>query len=143
MTRESRPATVIVECDFSESPEKLWKALTVPELLAKWLGPNDVRPEVGRRFRLEPDIECEVLEAEPNRRLRLSWRERPERDRDGDDPVRDDRCSDDRDGEESAVDSIVTFELTRTVTGGTRLRLVHEGFEAQARAPAAQWLMAA
>ena len=34
MTRESDPATVIVECELPEPREKVWKALTVPELLA-------------------------------------------------------------------------------------------------------------
>ena len=136
MTREPDPKTVIVECDLAEPPEKVWKALTVPELLARWLSPNDIRPEVGRRFRLEPQIECEVLEAEPNRRLRLSWRETQE---DGRGERRDRRA----DGE-GHVDSIVTFELTETVTGGTHLRLVHEGFKVvRTRAPATQLLMAA
>ncbi len=129
MTRKSRPVTpVIVECDLSEPPGKVWKALTVPELLARWLKPNDIRPEVGSRFRLEPDIECEVLEAEPNRRLRLSWRETEES----------------GDSQESCVESIVTFELSETVTGGTHLRLVHEGFEVvQTGAAPTQLLMAA
>jgi uncharacterized protein YndB with AHSA1/START domain len=139
MTREPDPKTVIVECDLAEPPEKVWKALTVPELLARWLSPNDIRPEVGRRFRLEPEIECEVLEAEPNRRLRLSWRERQEGGR-GDRRDRRDRRTDAQDH----VDSIVTFDLTETVTGGTHLRLVHEGFKVvRTRAPATQLLMAA
>jgi uncharacterized protein YndB with AHSA1/START domain len=136
MTREPDPKTVIVECDLAEPPEKVWKALTVPELLARWLSPNDIRPEVGRRFRLEPEIECEVLEAEPNRRLRLSWRERQE---DGRGDRRDRRAD-----AHGHVDSIVTFDLTETVTGGTHLRLVHEGFKVvRTRAPATQLLMAA
>jgi len=137
MTRQSQPATpVIVECDLSEPPGKVWKALTVPELLARWLTPNDIRPEVGSRFRVEPDIECEVLEAEPNRRLRLSWRERQEDSED---------CQESRgDFPESFVESIVTFELTETLTGGTHLRLVHEGFEVvEAGAAPTQLLMAA
>ena len=137
MTREPDPTTtVIVEIDLPEPPEKVWKALTVPRLLAKWLMPNDIYPEVGSRFRLKPDsdseskrshesraseqggcgsIECQVLEAEPNHRLRLSWREVEESY---------------RHTQENAVDSIVTFELSVTTTGGTHLRLVHEGFEA-------------
>ena len=136
MIRESDPATaVIVECELPEPREKVWKALTVPELLAKWLMPNDIRPEVGIRFHFElpsdveakrnseresspsrvaPAIECQVLEVEPNRRLRLSWREAGEGD---------------SDSQGKAVQSIVTFELSETATGGTHLRLVHEGFE--------------
>lgn len=121
MTQTDPANRVIVECELTEPPEKVWKALTVPELLAKWLLPNDIRPEVGAHFRLLPrkdgagSIECQVLEAERNRRLRLSWREVD------DESGADVHCR--------IVRSIVTFELSETAVGGTYLRLVHEGFE--------------
>ena len=50
---------VVTECDLPEAPEKVWKALTKPELLARWL------PEAN---------DCEMLAAEPNRLLRYRWR---------------------------------------------------------------------
>ena len=50
---------VVTECDLPEAPEKVWKALTNPELLARWL------PEAN---------DCEMLAAEPNRLLRYRWR---------------------------------------------------------------------
>ena len=51
--------TVTTECDLPDAPEKVWRALTEPELLARWL------PDaVGR----------EVLAAEPHRLLRYRWR---------------------------------------------------------------------
>jgi uncharacterized protein YndB with AHSA1/START domain len=116
MNREHKPtACVVVECDLPDPPEKVWKALTVPELLAAWLMPNDIRPEAGSRFRLREQpgsnradgpIECEALAAQPNRLLRLSWRA-GERDADG-----------------RELDSIVTFELSETPAGGTHLRLL-------------------
>ena len=53
------PDAVITECDLPESPEKVWKALTVPELLAAWL------PEA---------VDCEILAAEPDRLLCYRWR---------------------------------------------------------------------
>src|ERR1700722_3132611 len=53
------PDAVITECDLPEAPEKVWKALTVPELLADWL------PEAG---------DCEILAAEPDRLLCYRWR---------------------------------------------------------------------
>jgi uncharacterized protein YndB with AHSA1/START domain len=53
------PDAVITECDLPEAPEKVWKALTVPELLAAWL------PEA---------VDCEILAAEPDRLLRYRWR---------------------------------------------------------------------
>ena len=103
--------SVIVDCDLDEPPEKVWRALTVPHLMAAWLAEGDIKAEVGHRFELQPEtgpVECEVLKADPRRELRLAWRERDEA---GD-----------------LVDSEVTFVLTPTITGGTRLRLVHDGF---------------
>jgi uncharacterized protein YndB with AHSA1/START domain len=79
------PAAVVTECDLPDAPKKVWKALTVPELLAAWL----------------PDaVDYEVLASEPDRLLRYRWR-----------------------GNE--FDSVVTFELTATSTGGTHLRVDH------------------
>ncbi len=111
--------SVTVECDLAQPPAKVWKALTEPALLAAWLMPNDIRPEVGARFTLQADadtggsaIACEVLAAEPPHLLRYSWR--------GDDA--------DRDAAAHALDSTVTFVLTETADGGTHLRLVHDGF---------------
>jgi uncharacterized protein YndB with AHSA1/START domain len=88
------PDAVITECDLPETPEKVWKALTVPELLAAWL------PEA---------VDCEILAAEPDRLLCYRWR-----------PARQDR-----DAAGHVLDSVVTFELTGTETGGTHLRVDH------------------
>jgi uncharacterized protein YndB with AHSA1/START domain len=124
MTDEKQTQTakdaLAFECDLPDAPEKVWRALTVPELLAEWMMPNDIKPETGNRFAFagpEAPIECEVLDAEPGRMLRYSWRER----------------SGDADRQE--LDSIVTFTLARTVSGGTHLRIVHDGF-VQAATPA-------
>jgi uncharacterized protein YndB with AHSA1/START domain len=94
----------------------VWRALTQPELLAAWMMPNDIKAEPGTRFAFAgPDapIECEVLEAEPGRLLRYSWRERP--------GAKDMEAL-------PAFDSVVTFTLAGTLTGGTHLRIVHDGF---------------
>jgi uncharacterized protein YndB with AHSA1/START domain len=105
--------SVIVDCDLAEPPEKVWRALTVPELLAEWLMPNDFAPQVGHDFTFRPekgaDIACEVLDVEENRMIRYSWRE-----------------------EDQPVDSIVTVRLTPLIGGGTHLRLVHTGFPLRA-----------
>jgi uncharacterized protein YndB with AHSA1/START domain len=112
--------SIVIECELAEAPEKVWRALTVPELLAAWLMPNDMRAEIGHRFRFrEPangGIECEVLAVEPHRLLSLSWRPAPRVDV-GDGPI----------------DTVVSFVLTRTAAGGTHLRVVHEGFPALPR----------
>lgn len=107
-------ATLSFECDLPDPPEKVWRALTEPELVAAWMMPNDMKAEAGSRFAFagqDAPIECEVLEAESGRLLRYSWRERP---------GAKDRLP--------AFDSIVTFTLTGTHTGGTHLRIVHDGF---------------
>lgn len=118
-------APLSFECDLPDPPEKVWRALTEPELLAAWLMPNDIKAEAGSRFAFagsDAPIECEVLEAEPGRLLRYSWRERPGA----------------KDADQfPAFDSIVTFTLAGTASGGTHLRIVHDGF-----VPAAQPLVA-
>ena len=109
------------ECELPDPPEKVWRALTVPDLLAAWMMPNDITPEIGSRFafaRPDAPIECEILDAEPERLLRYAWRERAAP---GDAP--------------DTLDSVVTFTLDRTVSGGTHLRIVHDGF-ARAATPA-------
>ncbi|AZO23681.1 SRPBCC domain-containing protein [Mesorhizobium sp. M1E.F.Ca.ET.045.02.1.1] len=108
-------APLSFECELPDPPEKVWRALTEPELLAAWMMPNDMKPEAGKRFAFAgPDapIECEVLEAEPGKLLRYSWRERPGADAD----------------RLPAFDSVVTFTLEPTVSGGTHLSIVHDGF---------------
>jgi uncharacterized protein YndB with AHSA1/START domain len=115
---EAAPDALEFEYDLAEPPEKVWRALTVPELLAAWMMPNDIRPQTGSNFTFAgPDtaIECEILEAEPEQLLRYSWREQP-RDATRQDPL----------------DSTVTFTLARTVSGGTHLRIVHDGFARKA-----------
>jgi uncharacterized protein YndB with AHSA1/START domain len=132
MKHEAEPnaatESIVVECDLAEPPAKVWRALTEPVLLAAWLMPNDIRPEVGARFTFQADadagsraIACEVLAAEAPHLLRYSWR--------SDDA---DRAADD-----CILDSTVTFVLTGTADGGTHLRLVHDGFPIGALQPVA------
>jgi uncharacterized protein YndB with AHSA1/START domain len=67
-------------------PAKVWRALTEPDLLARWLMPNDIKPVAGHRFHLDAPprpsagfaggpVPCEVLEVEPHRLLKFSWGE--------------------------------------------------------------------
>ncbi|RWN20333.1 MAG: ATPase [Mesorhizobium sp.] len=108
------PDALEFEYELAEPPEKVWRALTVPELLAAWMMPNDISPAIGNRFAFagpETPVECEILDAEPGKLLRYSWREQPG------DAARQD-----------PLDSTVTFTLARTVSGGTHLRIVHDGF---------------
>jgi uncharacterized protein YndB with AHSA1/START domain len=115
-TAEEAIEDVVVECTLDAPPQKVWRALTVPTLVAAWLMPGDVDARTGARFAFEGKasglpgrIDCRVLAAEPHRLLRYSWRE--------------------RDGGRT-VDSIVTFELAADGQGGTKLRIVHGDFVA-------------
>ena len=103
---------VVVECTLPDAPEKVWRALTTPELLGAWLLPTDLHPEEGCRFSFDDapgergGVECEVLDVEPERLIRYSWRDGAAR--------------------RNGLDSTVSFELTRTADGGTYLRVAHE-----------------
>jgi uncharacterized protein YndB with AHSA1/START domain len=55
-TGDDHAETIVVDYDLAEPPKKVWRALTEPGLLAAWLGPNDIRPEVGHRFRLGREL---------------------------------------------------------------------------------------
>lgn len=110
MTEADRRA-IRVEYDLDAPPEKVWRALTEPELLERWLMPNDMVPEVGHRFtfRTPPApgfdgiIQCEITKAEPPRRLVYSWRSGP-------------------------IVTLVTWTLEPTAAEDTRLSLVQDGF---------------
>lgn len=111
---EATPQTrsVVVEREIAHPPEKLWRALTQPHLIAEWLMKNDFAPVVGHRFNLRGDwggvLDCEVLAVEPNKTLSYTWNFA------NDDPAYD-------------LKSVVTFTLTPTDTG-THLRMEQVGF---------------
>jgi uncharacterized protein YndB with AHSA1/START domain len=102
---------IVIECELPAPPEKVWRALTEPALLARWLLPTRAAPADGAlAFDGEAEglarrIDCRVLDAEPNRRLSYRWRE-------------------------PAGESVVTFELSDSAGGGTWLKVVHGGFAA-------------
>jgi uncharacterized protein YndB with AHSA1/START domain len=119
--RDVADEALTFDVDLPDPPEKVWRALTVPELREAWILPDGVEAKPGNPASSDaagaPTIECEVLEADPFRSLRLAWRETDTR-------------------SDSVVDSVVTFALARTVSGGTHLRIVHDGFVAAAARPA-------
>ncbi|MCR5874273.1 SRPBCC domain-containing protein [Phenylobacterium sp. J426] len=68
--------SVVVERELPFPPEKIWRALTQPHLMAEWLMKSDFRPEVGHGFNFTADwgvLDCEVLEVEPQRTLTYTW----------------------------------------------------------------------
>ena len=122
-SKESRQErSVTFEWDLPDVPEKVWRALTDAEIVAEWLGPNDLCAERGAKFTVhdpwvgEAPVECEVLSVDPGRSIVFGWR---------DEEARRDRLA-----------STVTFELDGTDAGGTHLRIVHEVRRAALPAPA-------
>lgn len=110
MPAETR--TVVVEREFAHPPEKLWRALTQPHMIAEWLMQNDFAPVVGHRFNLHGEwggvLDCEVLVVEPNETLSYTWNY-----------PHDDAAFN--------LKSTVTLTLTPT-DNGTHLRMEQTGF---------------
>ena len=104
--------SVVVEREISYPPEKLWRALTQPHLIAEWLMKNDFQPVVGHSFNLSGDwggvLDCKVLTVEPNKTLSYTWNF-----------AHDDAAYN--------LESVVTFTLTPT-SAGTHLRMEQSGF---------------
>jgi uncharacterized protein YndB with AHSA1/START domain len=81
MSTAAETRSVVVERDIPFPPEKIWRALTQPHLIAEWLMKNDFQPVVGHRFSLRMDpqpnwngvVDCQVLEIEPNKTLSYAW----------------------------------------------------------------------
>lgn len=104
MTEADRQS-VIIERDLAHPPERVWRALTQPHLMAEWLMRTDFEPRLDHDFKFSAEwgaVECKVLEIEPERRLAYSW---------GD----------------GVLDTVVTWTLTPTKTGA-HLRMEQTGF---------------
>lgn len=60
---------IIVDQFVAAPPQKVWRTLTEPALLAKWWAPGDISATPGHRFHLEMpgwgSVPCEILTAEP------------------------------------------------------------------------------
>ena len=129
-TQPDRSDSLVFECDFDEPPEKVWRALTEPQLLEAWLTMDEDSQKDSHEGRVQtraaprqvpmPSGDCEILTAEPHRLLRYRWR-----DREG--------GVDDVGARE--VHSLVTVELAPCPTGGTHLRLTHGEFTIVASVP--------
>ena len=111
-TARSQTESLSFEFDLHHSPEKVWRALTDPALLAEWLLPVlDLKLEPGATFTFRTQaypgwdgtVNCRLLEIEAYRKLSYTWNV-------------------------PFLDTVVTFTLTPTASG-TRLSLVQSGFK--------------
>ncbi|MBF9033585.1 polyketide cyclase [Rhodobacterales bacterium HKCCE2091] len=101
--------SVVIDREYPHAPDRIWRALTMPHLVAEWLMAGNVAATPGHRFAFTADwgrVDCEVREVEPGRRLVWSW-------------------------DAGALRSTVTWTLEPTATG-TRLRLEQTGFAEEA-----------
>lgn len=98
--------SVIMEREFPYPPERVWRALTQPQLIEEWLMKNDFQPRTGHSFAFRGDwgsVSCKVLEVEENKTLVYSWAA-------------------------NGLESVVTWTLAPS-PAGTRLRMEQSGFE--------------
>jgi uncharacterized protein YndB with AHSA1/START domain len=111
-TAQSQTESISFEFDLHHLPEKVWRALTDPVLLAEWLLPVvELKLEPGAAFTLKTQpypgwdgiVNGRFLEIEAHRKLSYTW-------------------------SVPGIDTVVTFTLTPTASG-TRLSLVQSGFK--------------
>jgi uncharacterized protein YndB with AHSA1/START domain len=112
---------IIVDEVFPHTLDVVWKTLTAPGMMGRWLKmePTGFEAKVGTHFTYQTTpagewdgvIRCQVLEVIPNQRLAYAWK----------------GGHDGNVGYGSRLDTVATFTLS-AVEAGTRLRLVHSGF---------------
>ena len=109
----SENRTLRLDFDFAAPPEKVWRALTDPKLLAEWLLPVigfELVPGTAFTFKTQPHpgwdgvVNCKILELDEPRKISYAWAV-------------------------PFLDAVVTFTLAPTPSG-TRLSLVQSGFKA-------------
>jgi len=113
VTAPSQRESIAFQVDLRHPPEKVWRALTEPELLKEWLLPViGFKLEPGAEFTLQAPqaypgwdgtVDCRMLDVEEHRKLSYAWAV-------------------------PFLDTVVTFTLAPT-EAGTRLSIVQSGFK--------------
>jgi uncharacterized protein YndB with AHSA1/START domain len=113
-TAPAQTDSISFDFDLDHAPEKVWRALTDPVLLAKWLLPTvgfELAPGAAFTFKTQAyppwdgTVDCRILAIEKHQKLTYAWVVGG-----------------------MGLDTVVTFTLTPTATG-TRLSLVQSGFK--------------
>lgn len=115
-TAASQTDSIAFEFELHHAPEKVWRALTNPALLAEWLLPvveQELKLEAGTAFTLKTQpypgwdgtVNCRLLEIVTHKKISYEWVVAG-----------------------MGLDTVVTFTLTPSATG-TRLSLVQSGFK--------------
>lgn len=103
----SEEAVIRLEHRYTQAPAAVWRALTDPELLARWFVKGDIRPIVGHRFELDMGKwgmqPCEVIAVEPERLIAYRFAI-------------------------GSLDTTISWQLT-PLADGTLLTLTHAGFD--------------
>jgi uncharacterized protein YndB with AHSA1/START domain len=111
-TAAAQTASIAFHFDLQHPPERVWRALTDPALLAEWLLPViGLKLEPGAAFTFQTQaypgwdgtVSCRMLEIEAGKKLSYTWTV-------------------------PFLDTVVTFTLTPTAAG-TRLSIVQSGFK--------------
>lgn len=104
----------VIETELPDPPAAVWQALTEPAAIAEWLMPVDgFAPVVGQRFQFRAKpvpgwdgvVDCAVIEVDKPHVLAYTWQ-----------------------GSKMRSLTTVRWTLRPTESGGTALRLVHDGF---------------
>ncbi len=102
---------VVLQREFPQPVDRVWRAITDSEVIAKWLMPNTFMPTVGHEFTFQTKpapgfdgvVQCRVIAVEPEKSLSYTWKG-------------------------GGIDTVVEWSLTPTEKG-TLLQLRHHGFK--------------
>jgi len=93
--------------------EKVWQAITQPELMSQWIMETDFSPTVGKEFTFKgkPNkmwrgwVDCKVTKVEPQKLVQFTWQ-----------------------NSEKHTPTLITYTLSKT-ENGTHVHAVNEGFD--------------
>ena len=100
--------SLTVEKEYNHPIEKVWRAITNPEAIAKWFIPGDFKPVVGSEYSFANEytkVRGKIINLEEPVLMVYSWIK-----------------------EDTEIETIVSWKLKETESG-TKLTILHEGIE--------------